>query len=92
MASATLEAVDRHAVGGTRSPAPDSPAGLLRLAGLTDLDGVDLNELERRLRHLTTQLQGADALSSTPEQFAAYIRDDFVKWTRIVKDANVKVD
>jgi len=34
----------------------------LRLAGLTDLDGVDLNELERRLRHLTKQLQGADAL------------------------------
>jgi tripartite-type tricarboxylate transporter receptor subunit TctC len=28
----------------------------------------------------------------TPEQFAAYIRDDFSKWTRIVKDANVKVD
>jgi hypothetical protein len=62
VASATLDAVDRHAVGGTRPPTPESPAGLLRLAGLTDLDGVDLNELERRLRHLTKQLQGADAL------------------------------
>jgi hypothetical protein len=62
VASATLEVVDRHAVGGMRPPAPDSPEGLLRLAGLTDLDGVDLNELERRLRHLTTQLQGADVL------------------------------
>jgi hypothetical protein len=34
----------------------------LRLAGLTDLDGVDLNELERRLRRLTRALHGADAL------------------------------
>jgi tripartite-type tricarboxylate transporter receptor subunit TctC len=35
---------------------------------------------------------GADAVGGTPEQFAAYIRDDFSKWTRIVKDANVKVE
>jgi putative DNA primase/helicase len=62
VARATLEVVDRQAGAGTRPPAPDSPAGLLRLAGLTDLEGVDLNELERRLRHLTTQLQGADVL------------------------------
>jgi len=56
VASANFEAVDRRALGGTRPPAPESPAGLLRLAGLTDLGGVDLNELERRLRHLTKQL------------------------------------
>ena len=35
---------------------------------------------------------GAEATGGTPEQFAAYIRDDLSKWTRIVKDANVKVD
>ena len=35
---------------------------------------------------------GADAVGGSPEQFAAYIRDDLSKWTRIVKDANVKVD
>ena len=62
MASANLQAIDRHAVGETRPPALDSPTGLLRLAGLTDLDGVDPNELERRLRYLATQLRGADAL------------------------------
>jgi hypothetical protein len=62
VASAHLEVVDRRALDGARPPAPESPAGLLRLAGLTDLDGIDLNELERRLRHLTKQLQGADAL------------------------------
>jgi tripartite-type tricarboxylate transporter receptor subunit TctC len=35
---------------------------------------------------------GASATGGTPEDFAAYIRDDFSKWTRIVRDANVKVD
>ena len=35
---------------------------------------------------------GAEATGGTPEQFSAYIRDDLGKWTRIVKDANVKVD
>ncbi len=35
---------------------------------------------------------GAETTGGTPEQFGAYIRDDLSKWTRIVKDANVKVD
>ena len=35
---------------------------------------------------------GAEATGGTPEQFGAYIRDDLSKWTRIVKDANVKVE
>jgi tripartite-type tricarboxylate transporter receptor subunit TctC len=35
---------------------------------------------------------GADAVGGAPEQFAAYIRDDLSKWTRIVKDAHVKVE
>jgi tripartite-type tricarboxylate transporter receptor subunit TctC len=35
---------------------------------------------------------GAEATGGTPEQFGNYIRDDFSKWTRIVKDANVKVE
>jgi tripartite-type tricarboxylate transporter receptor subunit TctC len=35
---------------------------------------------------------GAQVTGGTPEDFAAYIRNDLSKWTRIVKDANVKVD
>ena len=31
--------------------------------------------------------QGAEALSSTPEQFAAYVRDELGKWSRVVKAA-----
>ncbi|MDO8595198.1 MAG: tripartite tricarboxylate transporter substrate binding protein [Sulfuricaulis sp.] len=35
---------------------------------------------------------GIDAVSNTPEQFAAYIRAETTKWAAVVKDANVKLD
>ena len=36
--------------------------------------------------------QGADVAGSTPEQFAKLIRDDMVRWGRIVKESGAKVD
>lgn len=42
-------------------------------------------ELHRRLVE-----QGMDPLDQTPEQFAAFIRDDIDKWARLAKSANVK--
>jgi tripartite-type tricarboxylate transporter receptor subunit TctC len=36
--------------------------------------------------------QGAESESSTPEQFAAYIRSELAKWAKVVKDANVRLD
>jgi tripartite-type tricarboxylate transporter receptor subunit TctC len=35
---------------------------------------------------------GIDALSNTPEQFAAYIRDETAKWGAVIKEANVRVE
>ncbi|APV50268.1 hypothetical protein BWI17_11540 [Betaproteobacteria bacterium GR16-43] len=35
---------------------------------------------------------GAVTTGGTPEQFAAYIAEDLARWTKVVKDANVKVD
>jgi tripartite-type tricarboxylate transporter receptor subunit TctC len=29
---------------------------------------------------------------SSPEQFSAYIKDDFARWTKVVKEANIKVE
>jgi tripartite-type tricarboxylate transporter receptor subunit TctC len=36
--------------------------------------------------------QGIDLQSSTPEQFAALIRTEVVKWRKVVRDAGAKVD
>lgn len=35
---------------------------------------------------------GAAPAGGPPEKFGTYIKDDFAKWTRIVRDANVKVE
>ena len=34
--------------------------------------------------------QGADPASNTPEQFAAYIQSEIVKWGRLIKELGVK--
>ncbi|MEO7403585.1 MAG: tripartite tricarboxylate transporter substrate binding protein [Burkholderiales bacterium] len=36
--------------------------------------------------------QGFEPTGSTPEQFAAYVRDEIAKYAKIVRDANIKVE
>ncbi len=35
---------------------------------------------------------GLDARGGTPGEFAAFIKEDFARWTKVVKDANIKVE
>jgi tripartite-type tricarboxylate transporter receptor subunit TctC len=35
---------------------------------------------------------GVEPLTSTPEEFAAYIRSETAKWAKVVKEANIKVE
>ena len=35
---------------------------------------------------------GLDTVSSTPAEFAAFIRSEIVKWAKVAKEANIKVD
>jgi tripartite-type tricarboxylate transporter receptor subunit TctC len=35
---------------------------------------------------------GVEAVSSTPEQFAAFIRDEMAKYAKLIKEANIKVN
>ena len=37
-------------------------------------------------------LQGLDPLPSTPEEFAAYMRTETLKWAKVVKDAHISVE
>jgi tripartite-type tricarboxylate transporter receptor subunit TctC len=36
--------------------------------------------------------QGADVAGSTPEQLAKLVRDDIVRWGKVVKDSGAKID
>jgi tripartite-type tricarboxylate transporter receptor subunit TctC len=35
---------------------------------------------------------GLDAVANTPEQFAAQIRREIVKWSKVIHDANIRID
>ena len=37
-------------------------------------------------------IQGADAVSSSPQEFAAYIRNETAKWGKVIKTAGIKLD
>lgn len=36
--------------------------------------------------------QGLETIASTPDEFSEYIKNDLVKWAKVVKEANVHVD
>ena len=36
--------------------------------------------------------QGAKPVTNSPEQFAAYVREELGKWTRVVKASGMKAD
>jgi tripartite-type tricarboxylate transporter receptor subunit TctC len=65
-----------------------APAGLARpIVERLNKEIVDImRSAEMRERLLS---QGADPLSSTPEQFAAYIKSEIAKWAKIVRDAGI---
>ena len=71
--------------------------GLLAPAG-TQLDVVEILNaaMQKVISRPATREKfadlGAEATGGTPEQFGTYIRNDFSKWQRIIKDANVKVE
>jgi tripartite-type tricarboxylate transporter receptor subunit TctC len=71
--------------------------GLLAPAG-TPRDIIErLNrEVARALADADVQrqfaTQGIDALGGTPDQFAAYIREETAKWARVVQASGAKID
>lgn len=37
-------------------------------------------------------VDAADAVGSTPEEFTAYLKAEIARWTKVVRDANIRVD
>jgi tripartite-type tricarboxylate transporter receptor subunit TctC len=48
---------------------------------------LKLPEVRERLQGM-----GIEVVGNTPEQFAAFMRSETVKWGRIVKDSGAKID
>jgi len=54
-------------------------------------DAVDATVRSPEVAKKFTDL-GADPQFGTPKEFAAYVADDMTKWSRVAKDAGLKVD
>ena len=71
--------------------------GVLMPAGVTkDIVTKLHTDLVRILKQPDVQErfkgEGGDIVANTPDEFAAFIRKDVPKWSKVVKDAGVKVD
>lgn len=71
--------------------------GLLAPAGVSDAVAARLNrEVAQALRGAELQKslrsRGFEPIPSSPDEFARFIRSEIVKYGRVIKDANVRVD
>jgi tripartite-type tricarboxylate transporter receptor subunit TctC len=69
---------------GLLAPAGTAPSILSRL-NAEALKALRSDEMKERLA-----LDGAEPLGSTPEQFAALIREELQKWARVARAANIE--
>ncbi len=68
-----------------------APAGTPRQI-VNKLNGEIVKILQTQEVKERLNSQGFEIRTSTPEQFAAYIKSEIVKWAKIVKDSGAKVD
>ena len=64
-----------------------TPAAIVNALNAETVKAMRLPDLRDRLAS-----QGADAVTDTPEQFAAYVKEELGKWTRVVKASGMKAD
>jgi tripartite-type tricarboxylate transporter receptor subunit TctC len=79
----TLPGFDLTVWYGLCAPAGVSKA-IVRKINADVVRALDTPDTQRRLEQ-----HGVDPSSSTPEQFAAFIKAETVKWAKVVKDAGI---
>jgi tripartite-type tricarboxylate transporter receptor subunit TctC len=71
---------------GVAAPAGVRPE-IIRRINAEIVKGLHVPEVKQRLEKV-----GVDPATSTPEQFHELLRTELVKWARVIKDANIKVE
>lgn len=64
-----------------------TPAPIIDKLNAEILRALKSPEMQKQLK-----VQGAQALGSTPQEYAAYIKSEIARWGEVVKAANVKLD
>ncbi|TAG50377.1 MAG: tripartite tricarboxylate transporter substrate binding protein [Betaproteobacteria bacterium] len=86
VAEAGVEGFDASSWFGVLAPA-GTPKDIVDKLSQTIAKALQTPEMRERLSS-----QGADAVGSTPEQFAAHIKSEIDKWARVVRASGAKVD
>lgn len=86
MAEAGVKGMDVTNITGVLAPA-GTPADIVAKVNAAVLKAIARPEVKERFATL-----GVNPLGGTPDEFAAFIREDFAKWTKVIKDGNIKVD
>jgi tripartite-type tricarboxylate transporter receptor subunit TctC len=86
IAEAALPGYDTTAWYGVIAPVRTAPAIINRL-NRDILRVLDLPEIKTGLANLSF-----DILGGTPDQFAALIRDELAKWSKVVKESGMRLD
>ncbi|MEN3367012.1 MAG: hypothetical protein V7606_4286 [Burkholderiales bacterium] len=66
---------------------PGTPAVVVQTLNTAIVDAIRQPAVQQRFAEL-----GLDAVGSTPDQAARFIRDEAVRWAKVVKDAKVTID
>ncbi len=64
-----------------------TPSSVIAALNGATVRALQMPDLRERLAS-----QGADPITDSPEHFAAYVREELVKWTRVVKASAIKPD
>jgi tripartite-type tricarboxylate transporter receptor subunit TctC len=82
----TLPGYESNAWFGVFGPAKLSPE-VLKTLNSAIVKAVNAPPIKARL-----EIEGAEAIGNTPEQFAAFVRTDIEKWARVVKATGAKAE
>jgi len=86
LAEAGLKGFDATTATGLLAPA-GTPKDVIDRLHATAVKVVNQAAVKARFAEL-----GAETIGSSPAEFDAYIKEDFAKWFKIVKDAGIKAD
>ena len=81
-----LKGFESVAFNGMVAPAR-TPRDIIAKINADAVKGINSAETRERLK-----IDGSDPVGSTPEQFAAFIKEEIAKWAKIIKAADIKME